>query len=62
MEARGAGESCPAIPKMAPDDPMSEGKSRAALVRGVGASSHHPSLSPRGRESAVGTWDRGPVL
>ncbi|KAM5317789.1 transmembrane protein 247 [Glossophaga mutica] len=31
MEARGAGESCPAIPKMVPDDPMSEGKSRAAL-------------------------------
>ncbi|XP_066228825.1 transmembrane protein 247 [Saccopteryx leptura] len=31
MEARGAGESCPATPKMAPDDPMSEGKSRAAL-------------------------------
>ncbi|KAM8784164.1 transmembrane protein 247 [Rhynchonycteris naso] len=31
MEARGAGESCPAIPKMVPDDPMSEGKPRAAL-------------------------------
>ncbi|XP_054426182.1 transmembrane protein 247 [Pteronotus mesoamericanus] len=31
MEARGAGESCPPIPKMAPGDPLSEGKSRAAL-------------------------------
>ncbi|XP_016072452.1 PREDICTED: transmembrane protein 247 [Miniopterus natalensis] len=31
MEARGAGESCPTIPKMVPDDPMSEGKLRAAL-------------------------------
>lgn len=34
MEARGAGESCPTIPKMVPDNPMSEGKPRAALVRG----------------------------
>ncbi|KAF5913140.1 hypothetical protein HPG69_009091 [Diceros bicornis minor] len=31
MEARGAGESCPTFPKMVPDDPMSEGKSRASL-------------------------------
>ncbi|XP_040080683.1 transmembrane protein 247 isoform X2 [Oryx dammah] len=31
MEDRGAGESCPTFPKMAPDDPMSEGKPRAAL-------------------------------
>ncbi|XP_074190074.1 transmembrane protein 247 [Rhinolophus sinicus] len=31
MEARGAGESCPNFPKMVPDDPMSEGKPRAAL-------------------------------
>lgn len=34
MEARGAGESCPTFPKMVPDDPMSEGKFRAALVMG----------------------------
>ncbi|XP_002912484.1 transmembrane protein 247 [Ailuropoda melanoleuca] len=31
MEARGAGESCPTLPKAVPDDPMSEGKSRASL-------------------------------
>ncbi|CAI9174233.1 unnamed protein product [Rangifer tarandus platyrhynchus] len=31
MEDRGAGESCPTFPKMAPDDPMSEGKPRASL-------------------------------
>ncbi|XP_014688473.2 transmembrane protein 247 [Equus asinus] len=31
MEARGAGENCPTFPKMAPDDPMSEGKSRPSL-------------------------------
>ncbi|XP_015442982.1 transmembrane protein 247 [Pteropus alecto] len=31
MEVQGAGESCPTFPKMAPDDPMSEGKLRAAL-------------------------------
>ncbi|XP_010836955.1 PREDICTED: transmembrane protein 247 [Bison bison bison] len=31
MEGRGAGESCPTFPKMAPDDPMSEGKPRASL-------------------------------
>ncbi|KAM9053733.1 transmembrane protein 247 [Megaptera novaeangliae] len=31
MEGRGAGESCPTFPKMVPDDPMSEGKSRASL-------------------------------
>ncbi|KAF3826805.1 transmembrane protein 247 [Mirounga angustirostris] len=31
MEARGAGESCPTFPKAVPDDPMSEGKSRASL-------------------------------
>ncbi|XP_012582796.1 PREDICTED: transmembrane protein 247 [Condylura cristata] len=30
-EARGAGESCPPFPKMVPDDPISEGKSRASL-------------------------------
>lgn len=35
MEARGAGESCPTFPKMVPDDLMSEGKFRAALVRAV---------------------------
>ena len=33
MEGRGAGESCPTFPKMAPDDPMSEGKPRASSVR-----------------------------
>ncbi|KAB0406497.1 hypothetical protein E2I00_016200 [Balaenoptera physalus] len=33
MEGRGPGESCPTFPKMVPDDPMSEGKSRASLVR-----------------------------
>ncbi|XP_057599372.1 transmembrane protein 247 [Hippopotamus amphibius kiboko] len=31
LEGRGAGESCPSFPKMMPDDPMSEGKSRASL-------------------------------
>ncbi|XP_061012103.1 transmembrane protein 247 [Dama dama] len=31
MEGRGAGESCPTFPRMAPDDPMSEGKPRASL-------------------------------
>ncbi|KAM5253899.1 transmembrane protein 247 [Hipposideros larvatus] len=31
LEARGAGENCPNCPRMVPDDPMSEGKSRAAL-------------------------------
>uniref|UniRef100_A0A8C6DG81 Transmembrane protein 247 n=1 Tax=Moschus moschiferus TaxID=68415 RepID=A0A8C6DG81_MOSMO len=31
MEGRGAGESCPTFPKMAPDDPMSEGTPRASL-------------------------------
>ncbi|XP_059972928.1 LOW QUALITY PROTEIN: transmembrane protein 247 [Mesoplodon densirostris] len=31
MEGRGAGESRPTFPKMVPDDPMPEGKSRASL-------------------------------
>ncbi|KAM9187824.1 transmembrane protein 247 [Dugong dugon] len=31
MEARGAGESCPSFPKMAPGDPIAEGKSKASL-------------------------------
>ncbi|XP_058540201.1 transmembrane protein 247 isoform X2 [Neofelis nebulosa] len=31
VEARGAGESGPAFPKVVPDDPMSEGKSRPSL-------------------------------
>ncbi|KAG8504895.1 Transmembrane protein 247 [Galemys pyrenaicus] len=31
IEARGAGESCPPFPKIVPDNPMSEGKSRASL-------------------------------
>ncbi|KAM9601502.1 transmembrane protein 247 [Trichechus inunguis] len=31
MEARGAGESCPTFPKMAPGDPIAEGKSKASL-------------------------------
>ncbi|XP_025788554.1 transmembrane protein 247 [Puma concolor] len=31
VEARGAGESRPAFPKVVPDDPMSEGKSRPSL-------------------------------
>lgn len=47
MEVQGAGESCPTFPKMAPDDPMSEGKLRAALVRE--RLSHCPSLSPQGK-------------
>ncbi|XP_007108796.1 transmembrane protein 247 [Physeter macrocephalus] len=33
MEGRGAGESPPTFPKMVPDDPMSEGESRASLAQ-----------------------------
>ncbi|XP_007460053.1 PREDICTED: transmembrane protein 247 [Lipotes vexillifer] len=33
MEGRGAGESCPTFPKMVPDNPTSEGKSRASLAQ-----------------------------
>lgn len=52
MEGGGAGESCPTFPKMVPDDPMSEGKARASLVRRrphltVPAC---PSLSQQGEE------------
>lgn len=49
MEARGAGESCPTIPKMVPDDPMSEGKLRAALVRGCLISLPQPVPAGGGR-------------
>lgn len=35
MEARGAGESCPTLSKVAPADSMPEGKLKASLVRGA---------------------------
>lgn len=35
MEARGAGESCPTLSKVAPADSMPEGKPKASLVRGL---------------------------
>lgn len=52
MEARGAGESCPTFPKAVPDDPMFEGKFRAALVRRM----PHLPAPPRPLERGTGLW------
>ena len=54
MEGRGAGESCPTFPKMVPDDPMSEGKSRASLVRRMPLPTA-PACPSRARKSIMGT-------
>ena len=54
MEGRGAGESCPAFPKMAPDDPMSEGKPRASLVRRMPLPTA-PARPSEGRKCTMGT-------
>nr|KAF6429665.1 hypothetical protein HJG59_009019 [Molossus molossus] len=55
MEARGAGESCPTVPKIVPDDPMSEGKSRAALE----AECPKPDSSYNNLEETATREDRG---
>ncbi|XP_025848559.1 transmembrane protein 247 [Vulpes vulpes] len=55
MEARGAGESCPTFPKVVPDDPMSEGKSRASLE----AESPKPDSSYNHLEEMEACEDRG---
>lgn len=55
MEARGAGESCPTFPKTVPDDPMFEGKFRAALVRRM----PHLTASARPSEEGRGLWGGG---
>lgn len=52
MEARGAGESCPTFPKTVPDDPMFEGKFRAALVRTI----PHLTAPARPPEGGRGLW------
>ncbi|XP_060024943.1 LOW QUALITY PROTEIN: transmembrane protein 247 [Lagenorhynchus albirostris] len=57
MEGRGAGESCPTFPKMVPDDPMSEGKSKASLAQE--AESPKPDSSYDYHEEMETCEDRG---
>lgn len=54
MEGRGAGESCPTFPKMVPDDPMSEGKSKVSLVRRMPLLTA-PACPSTGGKSIMGT-------
>ncbi|XP_026969013.1 LOW QUALITY PROTEIN: transmembrane protein 247 [Sagmatias obliquidens] len=57
MEGRGAGESCPTFPKMVPDDPMSEGKSKVSLAQE--AESPKPDSSYDYHEEMETCEDRG---